>query len=161
MRKTCLYDVLGVDRTASIGDIKKAYRNLARQHHPDCNPGDKVAEDRFKVVASAYEILGNEERRALYDRFGHAAFDLSRPAPQTADVKNFKELADLLVAAAEYHQELVEGLLSAMTAFQTVAFAVAAVKTPFSLWFFPCVSSRGAAATMHRPGKQVAALDQR
>jgi curved DNA-binding protein len=67
-----LYDVLGVSRTASADEITKAYRKLARQHHPDRNPGDKAAEARFKDVAAAYEILSDKQKRAQYDQFGHA-----------------------------------------------------------------------------------------
>jgi molecular chaperone DnaJ len=69
------YEVLGVGREASQEEIKKAYRKLALKHHPDRNPGDKVAEDRFKEASAAYQILGDPERRAQFDRFGHAAFD--------------------------------------------------------------------------------------
>lgn len=68
------YEVLGVARTASQDEIKKAYRKLAMQYHPDKNPGDAKAEDMFKKAAEAYEVLGNQEKRAKYDRFGHAAF---------------------------------------------------------------------------------------
>jgi molecular chaperone DnaJ len=68
------YEVLGVSRSADQDTIKKAYRKLAMQFHPDKNPGDKEAEEKFKKAATAYEILGNAEKRAKYDRFGHAAF---------------------------------------------------------------------------------------
>jgi len=64
------YDVLGVKRGASDKDIKKAYRKLARQFHPDVNPGDKSAEDRFKEINEAYEVLGDSEKRARYDQLG-------------------------------------------------------------------------------------------
>ncbi len=67
-----LYDVLGVARSASEADIKKAYRKLARQHHPDRNPGDKQAEARFKEIQSAYDVLGDKKKRENYDRFGTA-----------------------------------------------------------------------------------------
>jgi DnaJ-class molecular chaperone len=66
-----LYDVLGVSRTASADEITKAYRKLARQHHPDRNPGDKAAEARFKDVGAAYEILNDKQKRAQYDQFGN------------------------------------------------------------------------------------------
>jgi len=67
-----LYDVLGVSRTASADEITKAYRKLARQYHPDRNPGDKAAENKFKDIAAAYEILSDKAKRAQYDQFGHA-----------------------------------------------------------------------------------------
>jgi curved DNA-binding protein len=65
-----LYDILGVARTASADDLKKAYRRLAKKYHPDVNPGDKPAEEKFKEVTAAFEVLGDPKRRALYDEFG-------------------------------------------------------------------------------------------
>src|SRR2546423_6697198 len=65
-----LYEVLGVERGASQADLKKAYRRLAQQYHPDKCPGDKSAEENFKEAANAYQILSDDEQRALYDRFG-------------------------------------------------------------------------------------------
>lgn len=65
------YDVLGVPRTASTAEIKKVFRQLAMKYHPDKNPGDTEAEARFKEVAEAYEILGDDQKRQMYDRFGH------------------------------------------------------------------------------------------
>jgi curved DNA-binding protein len=64
------YSVLGVSRTASQDEIKKAYRKLAKKHHPDVNPGNKQAEEKFKEVSAAFEILGDEKRRKLFDEFG-------------------------------------------------------------------------------------------
>ena len=69
MAKT-LYDTLGVSKSASQDEIKKAYRKLARQYHPDKNPGDSAAEERFKEVQSAYDTLSDDEKRKQYDRFG-------------------------------------------------------------------------------------------
>ncbi len=66
------YEVLGVPREASEADLKKAYRKLARQHHPDRNPGDKNAETRFKEVQEAYDVLSDKTKKAQYDRFGFA-----------------------------------------------------------------------------------------
>src|SRR5436190_2255758 len=66
------YEVLGVARDASEDDIKKAYRKLARQHHPDRNPGDKQAESRFKEIQAAYDLVGDKQKRAQFDRFGFA-----------------------------------------------------------------------------------------
>jgi len=67
------YDVLGVDRAAEADDIKRAYRKLAMQFHPDRNPGDHIAEDRFKEATEAYTVLSDPDRRRRYDRFGHDA----------------------------------------------------------------------------------------
>src|SRR5438034_6381499 len=64
------YEVLGVSRTATADEIKRAYRKLARQHHPDRNPGDKQAEAKFKEVQEAFDTLSDKEKRAQYDRFG-------------------------------------------------------------------------------------------
>jgi molecular chaperone DnaJ len=69
------YEVLGVSRSASADELKKAYRKLAMKYHPDRNPGDKSAEDQFKEASEAYQVLSDQERRAQYDRFGHAAFE--------------------------------------------------------------------------------------
>ena len=71
MEKRDYYDVLGVPRDAGEEDIKKAYRKLAMKHHPDRNPSDQDAEDRFKEAAEAYEVLRDQEKRAIYDRYGH------------------------------------------------------------------------------------------
>lgn len=65
-----LYEILGVSRTASQDDVKKAYRRLAKQYHPDVNPGNKVAEEKFKEVTAAFEVLSDPKRRKLYDEFG-------------------------------------------------------------------------------------------
>lgn len=73
MSKRDYYEILGVDKKASVDEIKKAYRKLAMQYHPDRNPDDKTAEEKFKEAAEAYEVLSNDEKRAKYDRFGHDA----------------------------------------------------------------------------------------
>ena len=75
MAKHDFYDLLGVPKSASAEDIKKAYRKLAMQHHPDRNAGDKAAEQKFKDISEAYDILKDDQKRAAYDRFGHAAFE--------------------------------------------------------------------------------------
>jgi molecular chaperone DnaJ len=75
MSKRDYYEVLGVARDASDEDLKKAYRRLAMKHHPDRNSGDGEAELRFKEVKEAYEVLSDGNKRAAYDRYGHAAFD--------------------------------------------------------------------------------------
>ncbi|MDA9783142.1 molecular chaperone DnaJ [Vicingaceae bacterium] len=72
MAKRDYYEVLGIEKSASAQEVKKAYRKLALKYHPDKNPDDKGAEDKFKEAAEAYEVLSNEEKKAKYDRFGHA-----------------------------------------------------------------------------------------
>lgn len=72
MSKRDYYDILGVDRNADEQTIKKAYRKLAMKYHPDRNPDDKEAEHKFKEASEAYEVLGNKEKRKMYDQFGHA-----------------------------------------------------------------------------------------
>jgi molecular chaperone DnaJ len=78
MSKRDFYEILGVEKSASEADIKKAYRRLAQKHHPDRNPGDKVSEDSFKEAKEAYEILSDPQKRAAYDQYGHAGVDPQR-----------------------------------------------------------------------------------
>ncbi|CBL45904.1 chaperone protein [gamma proteobacterium HdN1] len=77
MAKRDFYEVLGVEKGASQQDLKKAFRKLAMKHHPDRNPDDKSAEAKFKEINEAYEVLSDEQKRAAYDRFGHAGVDPS------------------------------------------------------------------------------------
>ena len=72
--KRDFYEILGTSKGSSVDDIKKSYRKTAMQYHPDRNPGDKAAEEKFKEAAEAYEVLSDETKRAQYDRYGHAAF---------------------------------------------------------------------------------------
>ena len=79
MAKRDYYEVLGVDKSASADEIKKAYRKLAVKYHPDKNPGDKEAEEKFKEAAEAYSVLSDADKKAKYDQFGHAGVDGSAP----------------------------------------------------------------------------------
>jgi molecular chaperone DnaJ len=74
MSKKDYYEILGVDKKATAEELKKAYRQMAMKHHPDKNPGNKEAEHKFKEANEAYDVLKDEQKRAAYDRFGHAAF---------------------------------------------------------------------------------------
>ncbi|MBP5312785.1 MAG: molecular chaperone DnaJ [Clostridia bacterium] len=85
MEKRDYYEVLGVPKTASADEIKKAYRQLAKQYHPDLHPGDKACEEKFKEINEANEILSDPATRSKYDQFGHAAFDPSAGAGGTGD----------------------------------------------------------------------------
>src|SRR4249920_2059020 len=75
--KRDFYEILGVGKTASAEEIKKAYRKVALQFHPDRNQGDKASEEKFKEAAEAYEILSDAQKKAKYDQFGHAGMDPS------------------------------------------------------------------------------------
>lgn len=88
------YEVLGVDRQASASEIKAAYRRLALQYHPDRNPGDAAAEEKFKEVSVAYAVLGDESKRANYDRFGSVASDL--PFGSEADLSTVVSFFDAI-----------------------------------------------------------------
>lgn len=79
MAKTDFYEQLGVDRSASAADLKSAYRKLAKKYHPDVNPGNAEAEQKFKQVSEAYDVLKDDQSRAAYDQYGHAAFENGGP----------------------------------------------------------------------------------
>ena len=87
------YEVLGVDKSASADDIKKAYRKKAKEFHPDLHPGDRECEQKFKEVNEAYEVLSDADKRAKYDQYGFAAFD---PSSFQSSAEGFGGFADIL-----------------------------------------------------------------
>lgn len=96
MSKRDYYEVLGVSKGSSQDEIKKAYRKVAMQYHPDRNPGDKAAEEKFKEAAEAYEVLSDQDKRAQYDRFGHAGLSGNGRGPagyNTDDI--FSQFGDI------------------------------------------------------------------
>lgn len=95
MSKRDYYEVLGVERQATDQQIKSAYRKLALKHHPDRNPGDHAAEEAFKEAAEAYAILADEQKRSLYDRFGHAGVSASGAGAGGFDPTIFADFSDI------------------------------------------------------------------
>ncbi len=90
MAQRDLYEILGVSRTASTEEIKKAYRKLAKQYHPDVNPGNKAAEEKFKEVTAAFEVVSDEKRRKLYDEFGADALRTGFDEKKAEDYRRWK-----------------------------------------------------------------------
>ncbi len=88
------YEILGIERNASEADLKKAYRRLAMKYHPDRNPGDHSAEEHFKEVKEAYEILSDNQKRAAYDQFGHAGVNASMGGSGHAGFSGFGDIFD-------------------------------------------------------------------
>lgn len=88
MAKRDYYEVLGVGRDADAKAIKRAYRKLAKKYHPDMNPGDKQAEQKFKEVTEAYNVLSDTEKKKLYDQYGFAAFEEGSGNPYGAGGQN-------------------------------------------------------------------------
>lgn len=89
------YDVLGVSKSSTEQEIKKAYRKLAKQYHPDMNPGDSEAEHKFKEATESYEVLSNQEARAKYDQFGHAAFSNGGGGQGFNGAADFGDMGDI------------------------------------------------------------------
>ena len=118
MSKRDYYDVLGVDKNASEQEIKKAFRRIAMKYHPDRNPEGADAEDKFKEAQEAYEILGDQEKKANYDRFGHAgvggagAGQRAEPHREQDDVDNVglaqHEAGERKCLSEQHHREIEE-----------------------------------------------------
>ena len=97
------YEILGLERGAGEADIKKAFRTLARQHHPDANPGDPTAEEKFKEINEAYSVLSDAEKRARYDRFGHAGVGPGSSSSNAgADPFGFSDLFEAFFGGAGF-----------------------------------------------------------
>ncbi len=105
--KTCYYEVLGVERQADGPAIKKAYRSLALQYHPDRNPGDTAAETKFKEAAEAYEVLSDPEKRRLYDQYGHDGLN------KAGFSGGFQDFGDIFSAFGSIFQDFFNGGQSA------------------------------------------------
>ncbi len=102
------YEILGVSKSADQDTIKKAYRKLAMQFHPDRNPGDSAAEEKFKEAASAYEVLSDPQKRAAYDRYGHQAFSGGAGGPQ------FQNMEDIFSSFGDIFSEFFGGNMGGM-----------------------------------------------
>ena len=100
-----LYEILGVSKTASEDDIKKAFRKLAAKHHPDRNPG-KANEDRFKEVNAANEVLSDAKRRALYDEFGEMSLQQGFDPERARAMRDFKHIVNIKPHHVEALREL-------------------------------------------------------
>lgn len=104
-RHADLYAVLGVAKGASDDELKTSYRKLARQHHPDVNPGDKAAEDRFKEISFAYDVLSDPEKRSRYDEFGHQGLEAGFDPEQARAYQRWSEGA----RRSPYHDQDLHG----------------------------------------------------
>lgn len=117
------YEVLGIQKGADASAIKKAYRKMAKKYHPDANPGDKEAEEKFKEVNEAYEVLSDDQKRAAYDQYGHSAFEnggMGAGGFSGGFTGNFSDMGDIFGdifgggfsdISAVAHQEDVETML--------------------------------------------------
>src|SRR6266550_8897974 len=91
MAERNFYDILGVSRNASTEEIRKAYRKLARKYHPDINPGNKEAENKFKELSVAYDVLSDSDKRKLYDEFGEAGLAAGFDAEKARSYRQWQQ----------------------------------------------------------------------
>ncbi len=114
------YEILGISKSVTADEIKKAYRKVAMQHHPDRNPGDHTAEEKFKEAAEAYEVLSDPDKRAQYDRYGHSAFASGRGGGFSCQIiwKIFS--ASLVIFSAMMYLEVFLAVAEAAAALQGV-----------------------------------------
>ena len=106
MSKRDYYEVLGVAKSASASELKGAYRKMALKYHPDRNPGDQEAENKFKEASEAYEVLSDDSKRQMYDRHGHAGMNGHQGFADASDVFSsfgsiFEDFSDLVAVAAK------------------------------------------------------------
>src|ERR671924_1981671 len=99
------YDILGVNRSASAEEIRKAYRKLARKYHPDINPGNKEAENRFKEIAMAYDALSDPDKRKLYDEFGEAGLASGFDAEKARSYRQWQQQSSSAGGAYEFNAD--------------------------------------------------------
>lgn len=106
MSKKDYYELLGASKSASQDELKKAYRKLAMKYHPDRNPGDEEAEAKFKEISEAYDILKDEQKRAAYDRYGHAAFEGGGPGAGGGGFGNAGDFSDIF---SDFFEDMMGG----------------------------------------------------
>ena len=110
MEKKDYYKILGVEHSSSADDIRKAYRKLARKYHPDINPGNKAAEERFKEISVAHEVLGDAEKRKRYDEFGEAGLSPGFDPEKARAYQRWQEQSAQTAGASGYSEEDLSGL---------------------------------------------------
>ena len=108
------YEVLGVSKTATDAEIKKAFRQQAKKYHPDIHPGDKECEEKFKEAQEAYAVLSDPDKRRQYDQFGHAAFDGSRRRSRWLCISSGMMMGIFLGTFSEISSEVEEAVAEEM-----------------------------------------------
>lgn len=119
--KRDLYEVLGISKTADEKTIKKAYRKLAKKYHPDMNPGDKTAEQKFKEATDAYNILSDPEKRKLYDQYGHVA--LTEPEQNLSSIRITKTMVVLMEDIRNFTLKVEMAMISLVTSLEVCSVA--------------------------------------